>query len=100
MGIRGAVYGAVGIMMAALAGATLSLRAGTINSAWNGGTGNWSTSTAWTPNGAPNNSGGSVYNVTIDSGGTDLVSLDINATIASLTLGGTTGSSARAARAW
>src|SRR6516165_10784738 len=68
-------------------------RAGTINSVWNGGTGNWSVSTDWTPNGAPNNGGGNVYNVTIDSGGTDLVSLDIHATIASLVLGGTSGSS-------
>src|SRR6516225_2369027 len=68
-------------------------RAGTINSVWNGGTGNWSVSTDWTPHCVPNNGGGNVYNVTIDSGGTDLVSLDIHATIASLVLGGTSGSS-------
>lgn len=53
---------------------------GTVNSSWNGGTGNWSTSSDWNPNGVPNNGGGNTYNVTIDSGGTDLVSLDQNAT--------------------
>ena len=64
-----------------------------INANWNGGTGNWSIAGDWSPNGVPNNGGGNVYNVTIDSGGTDNVSLDINATIASLVLGGSTGSS-------
>ena len=63
------------------------------NSNWNGGTGNWSNATDWTPNGVPNNGGGSTYNVTIDSGGTDSAVLDINATINSLVLGGTTGTS-------
>src|SRR5580704_2960393 len=70
-----------------------------INENWNGGTGNWSTGGDWTPNGVPNNGGGNVYNVTIDSGGTDNVSLDINATIASLVLGGSTGSSTLANQA-
>ncbi len=65
----------------------------TINANWNGGTGNWSIAGDWSPNGVPNNGGGNVYNVTIDSGGTDNVSLDINATIASLVLGGSAGSS-------
>src|SRR5262249_54790707 len=65
----------------------------TINANWNGGTGNLSIAGDWSPNGVPNNGGGNVYNVTIDSGGTDNVSLDINATIASLVLGGSTGSS-------
>jgi hypothetical protein len=69
------------------------LNPGTVNSSWNGGTGNWSASSDWTPNGVPNNGGGNTYNVTIDSGGTDLVTLDMNATINSLTLGGSTGSS-------
>src|SRR5215469_883236 len=63
------------------------------NSTWNGGTGNWSTSTDWTPNTVPNNGGGNTFNVTIDSGGTDTVSLDINSTISTLTVGGTAGSS-------
>src|SRR5580704_4557990 len=70
-----------------------------INENWNGGTGNWRTGGDWTPNGVPNNGGGNVYNVTIDSGGTDNVSLDINATIASLVLGGSTGSSTLANQA-
>src|SRR6202035_3150190 len=64
---------------------------GQTNSTWNGGTGNWSTSTDWTPNQVPNNGGGNTYNVTIDSGGADNVTLDQNATISSLTLGGGSG---------
>jgi hypothetical protein len=32
---------------------------GTVNSSWNGGTGNWSTSSDWNPNGVPNNGGDS-----------------------------------------
>src|SRR5580700_8247022 len=65
----------------------------TINSSWKGGTGNWNVSTDWSPGGVPNNGGGNTYNVTIDSGGTDSVTLNQNATINSLVLGGTTGSS-------
>jgi hypothetical protein len=38
----------------------------------------------------PNNGGGNTYNVTIDSGGTDAVTLDQNATINSLVLGDAT----------
>src|SRR5215472_1526796 len=84
----------VGVLMATLTqvGGAISIHASTISSAWKGGTGNWSVSTDWT-NGVPKNGGGNVYNATIDSGLTDLVSLDINATIASLVLGGTSGSS-------
>lgn len=62
---------------------------GQTNSTWNGGTGNWSNATDWTPNTIPNNGGGNTYNVTIDSGGTDAVTLDQNATINSLVLDGT-----------
>ena len=85
----------VGLLMATLtlAGGAISIHASTINSSWNGGTGNWSVSADWTPHGVPNNGGLNLYNVTIDSGGSDSVSLDINATIASLVLGGTSGSS-------
>jgi hypothetical protein len=85
------------ISIAALIAACLfpTLTFGQTNSAWNGGTGNWSNATDWTPNGAPNNGGGNNYIVTIDSGGTDAVTLNQNATITSLTLGGLgiTGSS-------
>ncbi len=66
---------------------------GTVNSSWDGGTGNWSAAGDWTPTTVPNNGGGNVFNVTIDSGGTDNVTLDISPTIASLVLGGSTGSS-------
>ncbi len=55
---------------------------------WLGGTGNWSDSADWT-GGLP----GSGSDVVIYSGGTDLVYLDTSASIASLTLGGTTGTS-------
>src|SRR5215469_14851773 len=84
----------VGLWMATLAlvGGAIGIHASTISTSWKGGTGNWSVSADWT-NGVPNNVGGNVYNATIDSGGTDLVSLDINAKIASLVLGGTSGSS-------
>ena len=84
----------IGSLMATLAlvGGAIGIHAGTINSSWKGGTGNWSVPADWT-NGVPNNGGGNVYNATIDSGGSDLVSLDIHATIASLVLGGTSGSS-------
>lgn len=70
-----------------------NLAFGQTNSIWNGGTGNWSTATDWTPNQVPNNGGGNTYNVTIDSGGTDTVTLDQNATIVSLVLGGAVGTS-------
>ncbi len=63
-----------------------------VNSNWNGGTGNWGTGTAWTPNGVPNNGGGNTYNVTIGTGN-DTVNLNLNATISSLTLGLSSGSS-------
>jgi hypothetical protein len=64
-----------------------------VNSSWNGGTGTWNTPSDWTPAGVPNNSGGTTYDVTIDSGGTDAVTLNMQAAISSLVLGGTTGSS-------
>jgi hypothetical protein len=64
----------------------LSCRANSILSSWNGGTGNWSVATNWEPAVVPNNGGGNTYYVKIDSGG---VTLDQNASIASLVLGGT-----------
>jgi len=66
---------------------------GQTNSTWNGGTGNWNTAGNWTPGTVPNN-GGSTYNVTIDSGGTDVVTLNISPTINLLNLGGASGGSA------
>jgi hypothetical protein len=65
-----------------------------VDSSWIGGNGNnWSVASDWNPNGTPNNGGGNIYNVTIDSGGADSTFLDINAAINSLVLGGTTGGS-------
>src|ERR1700722_17724701 len=82
------------IWVAAVIAACLfpTLAFGQTNSSWKGGTGNWSTSTDWTPNQGPNNGGGNTYNVTIDSGGADVVTLNQSATINSLVLGGVTGS--------
>jgi hypothetical protein len=60
---------------------------GQTNSTWNGGVGSWSTTTDWSPNQVPNNGAGNTYNVTIESGGSDLVTLNQNAAITSLTLG-------------
>jgi hypothetical protein len=60
--------------------------AATIDSVWNGGTGNWSAAARWNPARVPNNTGGDVFNVSIDGGKTvnSAVTLDINATIESL----------------
>ncbi len=60
----------------------------TTNDYWKGGTGYWTTASGWS-NGVPSTSS----EVSIDSGGTDLVTLNTNATIASLGIGGSTGSS-------
>src|SRR5260370_26628111 len=81
------------MVMLAIVGSAIGVHAGTINSSWNGGTGNWNVATDWTPNGVPNNGGGNIFNVSIDSGGTDLGTLNQKANIAFLVLGGTTGSS-------
>ena len=66
-----------------------------VNDSWLGGTGNWSNPANWSAGVVPNNSsdGSTVYNVTIDSGGTDLADMDIDVTIASLVVGGTKGTS-------
>ncbi len=74
-----------------------------VNDNWTGGgvgalcggtysNGCWSNPANWS-NGVPNNSndGMTVYNVIIDSGGTDNAILDMNVTINSLVLGGTKG---------
>src|ERR1700722_12087968 len=78
------------IWVAAVMAACLcpKLAFGQTNSSWNGGTGSWSNATDWTPNQVPNNGGGNTYNVTIDSGGVDTVTLDQSASINSLVLGG------------
>src|ERR1700722_11339327 len=75
------------IWVAALMAACLcpKLAFGQTNSSWNGGTGNWSNATDWTPNQVPNNGGGNTYNVTIgSSGGVNNVTLNQNATVNSL----------------
>jgi fibronectin-binding autotransporter adhesin len=50
---------------------------------WNGGAGNWSNAGDWSA-GEP----GATSDVTVYSGGNDLVTLDVSTTISSLTLGG------------
>jgi hypothetical protein len=81
---RGLIF--AGAVIAACLCPTLAF--GQTNSSWNGGIGNWSNATDWTPNQVPNNGAGNTYNVTIDSGGADMVTLNQNAMITSLTLGG------------
>ena len=58
---------------------------------WNGGTGNWSNSANWTPNGIPDN-GASTYTAVINAGVASVVTLDINSHLDALTLGATSGS--------
>src|SRR6202035_1988568 len=83
------ISGGILLLVAAIAACFCTPQAfGQTNSEWNGGIGNWSNATDWNPNQVPNNGGGNTYNVTIDSGGADNVTLDQNATISSLTLGG------------
>ena len=78
----------VAVLIAACLCPTLAF--GQTNSSWNGGTGNWSNATDWTPSQVPNNGGGNTYNVTIDSSDstTAYVYFDQSATINSLVLGG------------
>ncbi len=61
------------------------------DSLWVSGSGNWSNASNWSPNQVPNNGGGNTYNVTVDPGNFDTVTLDENVTISSLTLGSLTG---------
>jgi hypothetical protein len=62
-----------------------SASANTIGVTWNGGTGNWSNSSQWTPAGVPNNAGGTTYSV--DIGGTSAVTMDVlNATVDNINL--------------
>lgn len=57
------------------------------NSTWNGGTGNWSNSTDWTPNAVPDNdTGNTTYDVTIGAPNS-VVTMDIGSTINKLALG-------------
>jgi hypothetical protein len=59
---------------------------GQTNSSWNGGTGNWSTSTDWTPNQVPNNGGGNTYDVTIGIANSNVTMDVLNDTINNLSL--------------
>src|SRR5262245_24098711 len=63
--------------------------AATINSVWNGGSGNWHSAAQWNPAGVPNNTATNVFNVLIDGGKAvnSAVALDlVDATIQSLRL--------------
>ena len=58
-----------------------------VSTSWNGGTGNWSASTDWTPTAVPNNGGGTTYSVTINVPGS-VVTMDVlNDTVDNLILG-------------
>ncbi len=54
---------------------------------WTGGSGLWSVSTNWSPNGVP----ASIDNVVISADGTYDVTLDTDATVAGIEIGGTNG---------
>src|SRR5260370_26716819 len=82
------------MVMLAIVGSAIGVHAGTINSSWNGGTGNWNVATDWTPNGVPNNGGGNVFNVTNDSGGKGLGTLNPKTTNDSLGMGSPNGNPA------
>lgn len=81
-------YALCAIVAAALLGS--AAYGGTFDSAWVGGSGNWSTANQWNPAGAPNNANGNVFDVTIASAsvGGDSVLLDTSPTIDSLSIGG------------
>src|SRR5580692_5150876 len=56
------------------------------DSSWNGGTGNWSVASDWSPSGTPNDTGSTTFNVNILAPNSS-VSMDVlNDTIANLTL--------------
>jgi hypothetical protein len=76
------------IFTAAVIAACLSptLAFGQTNSSWNGGTGNWSSATDWTPNGVPNNSGTATYDVSIGVANSNVTMDVLNTTIDNLTL--------------
>jgi len=57
---------------------------------WLGGSGNWSNAAQWNPNTVPNN-GVTHYQATVNSGGADTVTLDLNPNVDSLSLGATSG---------
>ncbi len=66
---------------------TFSRRGLTVNSTWNGGSGNWSNPADWTPNSAAPNDGTPLdtdYNVSINGGD---ATLDIDSTVQQLNLG-------------
>jgi len=56
------------------------------NSAWNGGTGDWSNSGNWNPASVPNNSGSATYDVTIGVANSNVTMDVLNDTIDNLTL--------------
>jgi hypothetical protein len=60
------------------------------NSAWNGGTGNWSNSRNWHPAAAPNNTGTTTYDVTIGVANSNVTMDVLNDSIDDLTLDATT----------
>jgi hypothetical protein len=70
---------------------TYSLSAPSNLVSWNGGNGNWTDSSLWTPNTVPNNSGGTRYSATVSAG---VAALNTSVIIDNLTFtGGTIGGS-------
>jgi fibronectin-binding autotransporter adhesin len=59
---------------------------------WTGSSsGNWNTASDWSGGVVPNNGGGKTYNVTINPGTAQTVSLNLGATVTDLTLGSASG---------
>ncbi|NOQ97950.1 MAG: hypothetical protein GQ561_07265, partial [Calditrichae bacterium] len=54
---------------------------------WNGGSGDWNVATNWSPNGVP----GNTDNVLITASGNYTVTLDVDTSIADISIGGTSG---------
>lgn len=81
------VVGAILVVLLILPNLQGTATAVQVDATWNGGTGNWSVATNWTPNVVPNNNA-DTYNVLIDGGkvAASSVSLDIDATIDKLTI--------------
>ena len=61
---------------------------GQVVSTWNGGTGNWSDPTSWSPAVVPNNGGGATYSVTISAPGS-VVTTDLGIGLDNFSMGAT-----------
>jgi hypothetical protein len=75
------------ILLVAMSAGVLRLQAQTAVNWTGSGNGNWNTGSDWSGGVVPNNGGGKTYNVTINPGPSETVTLNLNTTISDLTLG-------------